>query len=350
MSLVGNYNVFNKSPQRWLAGSTTSAEGQVRSAFNKSGANRNRFYQDGTTAAKKTMAVPTGSYMGSSWVLPQVAGEIATSGVRGSGTITPSVIAGGVNGVAALTGSGTITPNAAQLLIWAIASISGSGTISSAAGVPVAVAAANLIGAGTITSSALVGQINAIASLVGSGTITDAAGIVLSTAAIAASLSGSGVISAAVFNAIAVAQASTSGSGTVSSANGVSTFPATANLAGSGSVTSANANGAGWAVATLSGSGATISAIATALGTMSATILAYSDLTPEGIRDKVWAAPLESGLSATELMRLIAAASQGNATGLENGNPSFKSIDGTKTRINATYDAGTRVVTSRDAT
>jgi hypothetical protein len=64
----------------------------------------------------------------------------------------------------------------------------------------------------------------------------------------------------------------------------------------------------------------------------------------------VWGKIIEAGLSATELMRLIAAASQGNATGLENGSPAFQSIDGTKTRINATYEAGTRVVTSRDVT
>lgn len=64
----------------------------------------------------------------------------------------------------------------------------------------------------------------------------------------------------------------------------------------------------------------------------------------------VWAAVLESGLTATELIRLIAAAVQGNATGLESGTPAFKSIDGLTTRIDGTYAAGVRTITTRDAT
>lgn len=64
----------------------------------------------------------------------------------------------------------------------------------------------------------------------------------------------------------------------------------------------------------------------------------------------VWAAVLESGLTATELVRLIAAAVQGDATGLESGTPAFKSIDGLTTRLDGTYAAGVRTITTRDAT
>ena len=63
-----------------------------------------------------------------------------------------------------------------------------------------------------------------------------------------------------------------------------------------------------------------------------------------------WDDVIESGLTARQMLRLIAAAVQGNATGLESGLPVFKSIDGTKDRITATYVSGTRVVTDRDAT
>jgi hypothetical protein len=47
-------------------------------------------------------------------------------------------------------------------------------------------------------------------------------------------------------------------------------------------------------------------------------------------------------------MRLIAAAVQGNATGLESGAPTFKGLDGTTDRVTATYVSGTRIVTARD--
>ena len=62
----------------------------------------------------------------------------------------------------------------------------------------------------------------------------------------------------------------------------------------------------------------------------------------------VWKHIIEAGYSAEELLRLIAAVSQGDATGLESGSPAFKSINGTKTRVAAAYSGGTRTVSSRD--
>lgn len=59
---------------------------------------------------------------------------------------------------------------------------------------------------------------------------------------------------------------------------------------------------------------------------------------------------IEGTTDHAEAMRLILAAAQGNATGLESGSPAFSSMDGTKVRIAATYTAGTRTITSRDAT
>lgn len=110
---------------------------------------------------------------------------------------------------------------------------------------------------------------------------------------------------------------------------------------------------------------------------MAANIVSYGDLTPEGLRDAVWNAVassydstgtmgeklndagsasnpwtevIESGLTAAQILKLIAAAVQGSATGLEDGSPVFKSIDGLTDRITATYNSGTRTVTARDAT
>ena len=59
---------------------------------------------------------------------------------------------------------------------------------------------------------------------------------------------------------------------------------------------------------------------------------------------------IEGDLTLQGTLRLLLAFAQGNATGLESGSPVFKSIDGTKDRIVATYSAGTRTVTSRDVT
>lgn len=59
---------------------------------------------------------------------------------------------------------------------------------------------------------------------------------------------------------------------------------------------------------------------------------------------------IEGDLTLKEALRLLLAFAQGNATGLESGAPVFKSLDGTKDRIVATYSNGTRTVTARDTT
>ncbi|MCL4775678.1 MAG: hypothetical protein KJZ98_17190 [Burkholderiaceae bacterium] len=71
-------------------------------------------------------------------------------------------------------------------------------------------------------------------------------------------------------------------------------------------------------------------------------------LNDAGSASNPWTEVIESGYTAAEILRLIAAATQGNGTGLEGAAPIFKSIDGTKDRITATYSGGTRTVTDRD--
>lgn len=68
------------------------------------------------------------------------------------------------------------------------------------------------------------------------------------------------------------------------------------------------------------------------------------------IADAVWAKVIEGALTAEQIQRILLAVNAGDATGLESGAPLFKSQDGTKNRVVATYSAGARVVTSRDAT
>lgn len=73
-------------------------------------------------------------------------------------------------------------------------------------------------------------------------------------------------------------------------------------------------------------------------------------LNDAGSASNPWTEVIESGLTAAEVLRLIASALAADATGLEGPNPVFKSLDGTKDRIRATYSAGTRTVTDLDAT
>jgi hypothetical protein len=73
-------------------------------------------------------------------------------------------------------------------------------------------------------------------------------------------------------------------------------------------------------------------------------------LNDAGSASNPWTEVIESGLTAAEVLRLIAAALAGDAEGLENGSPVFKSLDGTKDRITGTYSGGVRTVTALDGT
>ena len=171
--LIGNYSVLQKSPGRFVAGSTTSAEGQVRSNFSKSGAYRNRFYVDQTTVALSLYAIPTGSYPDIAWVLPQISGQIAsTQPIQGAGAAT-ATLAGGLNAEAGLTGSGDITSAIAQLIISMVANLAGDGTVSSADLRGFLDAVANLSGSGDLTATvAALAWMDAATD--GSGSITSA--------------------------------------------------------------------------------------------------------------------------------------------------------------------------------
>jgi len=233
--LIGNYSVLQKGPGRFIAGSTTSVEGQVRSNFSKSGSYRNRFYVDQTTVALSLYAIPTGSYPDIAWVLPQISGQIAsTQPIQGAGSATVT-LAGGLNADASLTGAGDITSAIAQLIISM---------------------AANLAGDGTVSTADLRGFLQAVANLSGSGDLT-------ATAA-----------------ALAWMQAAADGSGTITNATPY------------------------------------------ASGNMSADILSYGALTPEGIRDAVWnaiAANYDLNATMGELLHNAAAGGGGGGGGLTLG-------------------------------
>lgn len=257
--LHGNGSVLHKLPLRFIGGSTTSVEPQLRSAFGKAGMLRNRFYQDEQTSSFKLYSIPEGTYAGSAWMLPQMDGAMASSAlINGS-----SQVAGGAN-----------------LGLQAAASLEGSGELSQALLGLIVSAVANLSGSGGLTAS-IAGKLEAAANLAGSGNLSGALGAL---ASLASQIYGLGNVAVTPY----------------------------------------------------------------APGTLTANIKGYGDLTPEGIRDAVWSAIIESGFTSAQILKLIASATQGAATGLESGNPVFKSLDGTTDRITGTYTSGTRNVTARN--
>ena len=72
-----------------------------------------------------------------------------------------------------------------------------------------------------------------------------------------------------------------------------------------------------------------------------------SELSQDDVTGAVLEAPIEGGLTLKQALRILLAHAAGDATGLD-GNPAFKSIDGSKTRVGGTISGGTRTVTIRD--
>lgn len=74
-----------------------------------------------------------------------------------------------------------------------------------------------------------------------------------------------------------------------------------------------------------------------------------SGLSADDVTGAVLEAPIEGTLTLKQIIRILLAQAAGNATGLD-GNPAFKSVDGSKTRVAGTISAGNRTITVRDGT
>jgi len=181
----------------------------------------------------------------------------------------------------------------------------------------------SLYGAGAVTASGVLGK-NAQASLSGAGSLSGVAQLIVS---MVATLTGAGAITNAALLAYLQLAASLAGSG---------------NLLGA---TQALAN----AVALLGGSGGAAGSTATAKGSLAAQIVVTgTGLTAESVASAVWSKLIESGYSAEDIMRILTAYAAGNVSGGP-GSPTFKSLDGSKTRIGGTADAdGNRTRTTLD--
>lgn len=74
-----------------------------------------------------------------------------------------------------------------------------------------------------------------------------------------------------------------------------------------------------------------------------------SALSQDDVTGAVLESVVEGTLTLRQALRLLLAHAAGDATGLD-GNPAFKSLDGSKTRVAGTISGGSRTITARDGT
>jgi len=191
---------------------------------------------------------------------------------------------------------------------------------------PGALASRNQIsGAGDVADLNLAGGVNGEATLAGAGDLTATGALIIS---MVAALTGSGTISSAVVQAF---------------------LNLAAELAGDGDLAGA-ATAIGHASAALEGDG-DLTGLATALGTLAASLTVTGDLlTTANIGSAVWEVLIESGLTAQQAMRLIAAATAGKVSGAETSTITIRNaVDDDTDRIIATTDAdGNRTAITYD--
>lgn len=296
--LLQNITLHAQYPYRRFGGTTTATDGlNVRSQLGIN--SRTRVTPFVSMAGwEPQSSFPLGWEFGNGWMPPISeqsvwAANLGRSDLSGSGDLDPaSNLAGGLNGIATIVGVGSIPSAAGALIVSAITTLLGAGGITSANARGRLDAAASLSGAGSLSSAQLGAIAGAIASLVGSGAITIAA--------------GSGVGSASA------------------------TITVTGDL-----LTSANVGPAVWNA---------LAAASNLPNTMG------EKLNDAGSASNPWTEVIESGFTAAEILRMLAAVSLGDASGLENGAPTFKGLDDTTDRVTATYAAGTRNVTGRNGT
>lgn len=302
MGIVGNYSVLNKTPGRALAGSTAAYASGIsgngpsgtRAAWNRNSDWRKFNWVDqcggSNVSLVKTAAKPRGYYPPGAYALPGTAGEFSTR-ITGTGTVSALALAVKL-AEADLTGTGTITDANASRIVQLLAALTGTGTITDANLQAFLQAVAALSGSGGVSSGVLSGLGALLAALTGTGTATGS------------TLTGTGALDADI------------------------------TVTGTG-LTTSNVGPAVWSA---------LAAANNDPGTMG------EKLNDAGSASNPWTEVIESGYTAAEILKLIAAAVQGNASGLESGAPTFKGLDGTTDRITATYASGTRTVTGRDVT
>ncbi len=119
-------------------------------------------------------------------------------------------------------------------------------------------------------------------------------------------------------------------------------------LAGVGSIPNADGTRLVNAPANITGTGTTTAGPMRARARIRADIR-VGEFTQDDVSGGVLNAVVEGGLTLGGALRLLIAHAAGDATGLDGGTITFKSLDGSKTRVSGTIASGTRTVSTRDA-
>lgn len=300
--LKQNGTIFAQYPVRRFGGAFC----QERQLF---GRTDGRNWMVGEHAPDRKSGRPDGTLHPGSWLLPGVAGGMASrNNIAGAGATTFAVT-GGVNGQATLAGAGDIMAATAQLVISMVATLAGSGTMAAAD---------------------LRGYLNAVASL-----------------------SGSGGVSAAIA-ALAWAGAAVSGGGTISSATPYATGTLSATIRGYSDLTpegirdqvwnatAANYTGAGTMGQKLNSAasgGVDYNALAAAVWSAATrTLTSGAAPTEAQIAAAVHDYIVEAGFSFDEVVRIMAAALAGTSE-KAGSTITFKGLDGATDRIVGSFDA-----------
>jgi len=170
--LIGNYSVLQKSPSRFLGGSTTSVEVNVRSGWSKSGQNRNKQIVDKANTSLPYYALPNGYYPSYTWMIPTKAGGISSINLANINITTSAIGAMGITTTGATTVN--ITANATGGLITSGAGSSSFSIIPTASILATVSTTGNTSFAITTNTPELgaLGFVNANTTMVFSGSLT----------------------------------------------------------------------------------------------------------------------------------------------------------------------------------
>ena len=244
----------------------------LKEATHRTGATRN--LTAGTGVTNQTAGYPYGYRDGGAWSMPQKAGALSShSLLTGSGDITASILAVKLAS-AGLTGSGNLAA-VGGLIVNLIADLVGSGEISNA-------------------------ELNAFLQLV-------------------ASIGGSGDIDSATLTGLGALVAALLGEGTAAESilTGLGNMAADITVTGTG-LTTSNVGQAVWSA---------LAAANDTTGTMG------EKLNDAGSAANPWTEVIESGYTAEEILRMMAAVLMGKVSGAGTGTETFKGIDGTTDRV-----------------
>lgn len=279
MALRSNGNQF-RSPGVQHTGSAAVLSA-IPSALqsNFAGTNRQRNLTAGEGITDDTVGLPSGCRHPATWMLPQKAGALAARNT--------------------LTGTGAVAGTALAVKL-ALADLTGSGEISSAVGSLIVQALADLTGSGGITDANLQAFLQALADLSGSGGISSA------------DLAGLGELIAAI-----------GGTGEATSTlTAIGELVAALTVTGTG-LSTANVGESVWAA---------VASANNAAGSMG------EKLNDAGSASNPWTEVIESGYTAAEILRILAAVMAGKVSGGGTGTETFTGVDGATARVVSVND------------